>query len=485
MRGRMGRLLTIVILAAGLATTSPFVAHADGSTEVRSRHRHRQPQQLHRQRSRRSRRVRHDQSDRPPRRALRVDSAGCVHLRNTRRPLVIATPTDWVRPQRARSFRTGNCFTTLHGPVTPGAQCSRQRRVVCRQRADGDVQPLVLADERRARSTRPADDLLRRDGRTSSDLVQRHRRTRRRVGCPLQRGHVRPHLVRARPASAGDVIYGSAVESDDGFSYLFGWSYDQFNLPDPSSPPPSQLFVARVPLGRFDLQPTYWSGSAWVTNRARAVPIDTQREQHDQPDAAAVDRRDVALGGEGQRLEWHRRSPRRRRRTSGTVDHAANRHRSHAHSRRAHQHVCGTPHAVAVRHREPRRCAVEQRVADGSAGVRQPHPVSAAALRIDAHRLRFPRRRSRRPPSRWASCRRALPFERSTHARGTRWRRGQVLRVPLAGLVAAGPRRGDRPRRSRSRWQRISHRVVVRRSRCRRRRTSTMSPALRGRRTRW
>ena len=33
MRGRMGRLLTIAILVAGLATTSPFVAHADGSTE--------------------------------------------------------------------------------------------------------------------------------------------------------------------------------------------------------------------------------------------------------------------------------------------------------------------------------------------------------------------------------------------------------------------------------------------------------------------
>ena len=77
------------------------------------------------------------------------------------------------------------------------------------------------------------------------------------------------------PASDGDVAYGSAVESDGSFSYLFGWSYDQFNLPDPTSPPPSQLFVARVPLGRFDLQPTYWNGVDWVASRAAAVAIST------------------------------------------------------------------------------------------------------------------------------------------------------------------------------------------------------------------
>ena len=77
------------------------------------------------------------------------------------------------------------------------------------------------------------------------------------------------------PASAGDVVYGSAVESDAAFSYLFGWSYDQFNLPDPTSPPPSQLFVGRVPRGRFDLQPMYWNGGGWVANRAAAVAIDT------------------------------------------------------------------------------------------------------------------------------------------------------------------------------------------------------------------
>ena len=79
------------------------------------------------------------------------------------------------------------------------------------------------------------------------------------------------------PASAGNVVYGSAVQSDASFSYLFGWSYDQFDLPDPTSPPPSKMFVARVPVGRFDLQPTYWDGTDWVASRAAAVPISIDR----------------------------------------------------------------------------------------------------------------------------------------------------------------------------------------------------------------
>ena len=75
------------------------------------------------------------------------------------------------------------------------------------------------------------------------------------------------------PAAGADVVYGYAVESDSSFSYLFGWSYDQFNLPDLTSPPPSQLFVARVPVGRFDQRPSYWNGDAWVGGRGLAVAI--------------------------------------------------------------------------------------------------------------------------------------------------------------------------------------------------------------------
>ena len=76
-------------------------------------------------------------------------------------------------------------------------------------------------------------------------------------------------------AFAADIVYGAAVETDDSFSYLFGWSYDQFNVPDPTSPPPSQMFVARVPAGRFDQQPRYWNGTNWSANRAAVVPIST------------------------------------------------------------------------------------------------------------------------------------------------------------------------------------------------------------------
>ena len=119
-----GRLLTIAILVAGLATTSRFVAHADGQHRVCSRYRHRQPQQLHRQRSGGFGRVRHDQSDRPPRRALRVDSSGRVHLRNARRPLLIVYAHRLDSPTTLLIVQDGHCFTTLHGPVTPGAQCS-------------------------------------------------------------------------------------------------------------------------------------------------------------------------------------------------------------------------------------------------------------------------------------------------------------------------------------------------------------------------
>ncbi len=87
----------------------------------------------------------------------------------------------------------------------------------------------------------------------------------RRVSCSCTR----------RPPLVADIVYGAAVESDASFSYLFGWSYDQFNLPDPTSPRPSQMFVARVPIGRFDQQPTYWNGVDRVATRAAAVASST------------------------------------------------------------------------------------------------------------------------------------------------------------------------------------------------------------------
>jgi hypothetical protein len=37
------------------------------------------------------------------------------------------------------------------------------------------------------------------------------------------------------------------------------------------------LFVARLPVGRFDMQPQYWNGSAWVANRAAALAVSTDQ----------------------------------------------------------------------------------------------------------------------------------------------------------------------------------------------------------------
>jgi len=82
-------------------------------------------------------------------------------------------------------------------------------------------------------------------------------------------------LVELAPAPdpGGDLLFGFAVETAGEHSYLFGHSYDQFNLPDPTSPPPSRTFVARVPAGRFDLVPEYWTGSGWSADRWRAAPV--------------------------------------------------------------------------------------------------------------------------------------------------------------------------------------------------------------------
>ncbi len=167
----------------------------------------------------------------------------------------------------------GNCFTTLHGPITPGGHCAvsdasyvgRDLTASCSHwfwPTGGGLDQLgrlavfyvEMANERgsgAAPSAHPVAVWVARLDAATFDLIS----------------------FAPAPAAAADVVYGSAIESDSSFSYLFGWSYDQFNLPDPTSPPPSQVFVARVPVGRFDLQPTYWNGSAWAAERAAAVAV--------------------------------------------------------------------------------------------------------------------------------------------------------------------------------------------------------------------
>jgi len=171
--------------------------------------------------------------------------------------------------------QSGNCFTTLHGPVTVGEHCAvadasyvgAEMTATCShwfwpmgggvdRNGQVDIFYVEMANELGSGAAPPAHPVavwLARFDSATFDLVS----------------------FAPAPVATSDVVYGIAVESDASFSYLFGWSYDQFDIPDPTSPPPSQVFLARVPLGRFDLQPTYWSGTSWVANRTRAVPIST------------------------------------------------------------------------------------------------------------------------------------------------------------------------------------------------------------------
>ncbi|HEY0519022.1 MAG TPA: hypothetical protein VGC84_05970 [Ilumatobacteraceae bacterium] len=169
----------------------------------------------------------------------------------------------------------GRCFTTLHGTVTPGAHCEvsdasyvgSDQTATCShwfwpmsggldQVGRLAVFYVEMANENGSGAAPPAHPVavwIARFDAATLDLIS----------------------FAPAPASAASVVYGSAVESDSSFSYLFGWSYDQFDLPDSTSPSPSQMFVARVPVGRFDQQPKYWNGADWVASRTAAVPINT------------------------------------------------------------------------------------------------------------------------------------------------------------------------------------------------------------------
>jgi hypothetical protein len=85
-----------------------------------------------------------------------------------------------------------------------------------------------------------------------------------------------------RPApDPGDrPLYGFSITSDDAYTYLYGHCYRQFadpgyvGLHDTECGP--DMYVARVPVGRIDVAPQYWDGTAWSPNRADAAPISTR-----------------------------------------------------------------------------------------------------------------------------------------------------------------------------------------------------------------
>ena len=76
-------------------------------------------------------------------------------------------------------------------------------------------------------------------------------------------------------------LYGWSVTSDATHSYLYGHCYRQFTNQVSSvgqfdSKCMPHTYLSRVPKGRFDLVPEYWAGGAWSSNSLAAVPIMTR-----------------------------------------------------------------------------------------------------------------------------------------------------------------------------------------------------------------
>lgn len=169
----------------------------------------------------------------------------------------------------------GNCFTTVHGAVTPGAHCTVSDASYVAQDVTATCShwfwPLSGGLDQSGRLAVFYVEMINDDGGGAAPGAHP-------VAVWIARfDSATLDLVSfgPAPASSADVVYGTTVESDEEYSYLFGWSMDQFNLPDPTSPLPSKLFVARVPVGRFDIQPRYWNGADWVGNRGAAEAINT------------------------------------------------------------------------------------------------------------------------------------------------------------------------------------------------------------------
>lgn len=85
----------------------------------------------------------------------------------------------------------------------------------------------------------------------------------------------------APDAGASKQLYGWSIVSDDHYSYMYGHCYRQFahdvNGPGQfdSTCMPS-TYLARVPLGHFDVLPEYWNGSGWTADAFGAKPVMTR-----------------------------------------------------------------------------------------------------------------------------------------------------------------------------------------------------------------
>ncbi len=274
MGGRTARVMVVVMAASGLVTTAPTVAHAEIATECAIGT---DTESLNNFIAREVGDLVSFDTTRvialPDGRNVWTVQDSFVSANSGARSSSLRPPTGFAH--NALIVQEDNCFTTLHGPVTEGEHCAvgdasyvgREQTATCSHwfwPMSGGLDHLgrlavfyvEMVNEQgsgAAASAHPVAVWIARFNATTFDVLS----------------------FAPAPASSAAVVYGVAVESDDAFSYLFGWSYDQFNLPDPTSPPPSQMFVARVPAKRFDLQPKYWNGTDWVASRAAAMPIST------------------------------------------------------------------------------------------------------------------------------------------------------------------------------------------------------------------
>ncbi len=90
-------------------------------------------------------------------------------------------------------------------------------------------------------------------------------------------GSLRPTWS-GRPADASPSLYGFSITSDASWTYLYAqchrqFGYDLILLPAHDLDCAAAVTVARVPKGRMLQPPTYWDGSSWQADPARAVPV--------------------------------------------------------------------------------------------------------------------------------------------------------------------------------------------------------------------
>jgi hypothetical protein len=79
--------------------------------------------------------------------------------------------------------------------------------------------------------------------------------------------------LRKAPNSSGQ-LYGWSVVDHGAFTYLYGHCYRQFGWGFLGHAPcAANVKVARVPRGRLDARPAYWTGSRWSPRAGRAVNI--------------------------------------------------------------------------------------------------------------------------------------------------------------------------------------------------------------------